>query len=128
DCQHARLGAEHCPVVLRRSKHHLGRLDVRACPLAAWPAVRPGAGPAPRGCDTSSIPSIAIKILEVLRDGATAQYGSDAIAGVLNYALRDDAGFEVLARYGQYKEDSDGESQQIAANFGMKFGDQAFVN
>ena len=80
------------------------------------------------GSDISSIPSIAIKRLEVLRDGATAQYGSDAIAGVLNYALRDDAGFEVLARYGQYKEDSDGESQQIAANFGVEFGDQGFVN
>src|SRR4029453_19377995 len=57
------------------------------------------------GSDISSIPSIAIKRLEVLRDGATAQYGSDAIAGVLNYALRDDTGFDVLARYGQYKED-----------------------
>src|SRR6185295_14370109 len=80
------------------------------------------------GSDISSIPSIAIKRLEVLRDGATAQYGSDAIAGVLNYGLRDDAGFEVLARYGQYKEDSDGESQQIAANFGVAFGDRGFVN
>lgn len=80
------------------------------------------------GSDISSIPSIAIKRLEVLRDGATAQYGSDAIAGVLNYALRDDDGFEVLARYGQYKEDSDGESQQIAANFGYAFGDRGFVN
>jgi iron complex outermembrane receptor protein len=80
------------------------------------------------GSDISSIPSIAIKRLEVLRDGATAQYGSDAIAGVLNYGLRDDTGFEVLARYGQYKEDSDGESQQIAANFGAMLGDRGFVN
>ena len=71
------------------------------------------------GSDLASIPSIAIKKLEVLRDGATAQYGSDAIAGVLNYGLRDDTGFEVVARYGQYQEDSDGESQQIAANFGF---------
>ena len=47
------------------------------------------------GSDIASIPSIAIKRLEVLRDGATAQYGSDAIAGVLNYALRDDAGVEL---------------------------------
>ncbi|HEY7640125.1 MAG TPA: TonB-dependent receptor plug domain-containing protein, partial [Steroidobacteraceae bacterium] len=80
------------------------------------------------GADLSSIPSIGIKRLEVLRDGATAQYGSDAIAGVLNYGLRDDAGFEVLARYGQYKEDSDGESQQIAANVGWEFADRGFVN
>ena len=80
------------------------------------------------GSDLASIPSIAIKKLEVLRDGATAQYGSDAIAGVLNYGLRDDTGFEVVARYGQYQEDSDGESQQIAANFGFALGDRGFVN
>ena len=80
------------------------------------------------GSDLASIPSIAIKKLEVLRDGATAQYGSDAIAGVLNYGLRDDTGFEVVARYGQYQEDSDGESQQIAANFGLALGDRGFVN
>jgi iron complex outermembrane recepter protein len=80
------------------------------------------------GSDISSIPAIAIKKLEVLRDGATAQYGSDAIAGVLNYGLRDDAGFEIVARYGQFQEDGDGESQQIAANVGFQFGESAFVN
>jgi len=80
------------------------------------------------GADISSIPAIAIKKLEVLRDGATAQYGSDAIAGVLNYGLREDEGFEMVARYGQYQEDSDGESQQLAANVGFRFGDNAFVN
>ena len=80
------------------------------------------------GSDLASIPSIAIKKLEVLRDGATAQYGSDAIAGVLNYGLRDDTGFEVVARYGQFQEDGDGESQQIAANFGLALGDRGFVN
>ena len=80
------------------------------------------------GSDIASIPSIAIKKLEVLRDGATAQYGSDAIAGVLNYGLRDDIGFEVVGRYGQYQEDSDGESQQIAANFGVALGDRGFAN
>ena len=80
------------------------------------------------GSDIAAIPSIAIKKLEVLRDGATSQYGSDAIAGVLNYGLRDDAGFEVVARYGQFQQDSDGESQQIAANFGFELGDRGFVN
>jgi iron complex outermembrane receptor protein len=80
------------------------------------------------GADLASIPSIAIKKLEVLRDGATAQYGSDAIAGVLNYGLRDDVGVEFIARYGQFQEDSDGESQVFAANFGMALGDSGFVN
>ena len=80
-----------------------------------------------QGSDISSIPSIAIKRLEVLRDGATAQYGSDAIAGVLNYGLRDDAGFELIGRYGQYQDHGDGKSKQIAANYGVKFG-TAFLN
>lgn len=52
--------------------------------------------------DLSMIPSIAVKNLQILRDGATAQYGSDAIGGVINYGLRDsDSGFEAQARYGQ---------------------------
>src|SRR6185436_1612381 len=68
-----------------------------------------------QGSDISSIPAIAIKNMEVLRDGATAQYGSDAIAGVLNYGLRNDAGFEVQARYGQFQDHSDGKSYQYAA-------------
>ena len=80
------------------------------------------------GSDLASLPSIAVKRLDVLRDGATAQYGSDAIAGVLNYGLRDDTGFEVIARYGQYDEDSDGESQVIAANVGFGLGDRGFAN
>ena len=80
------------------------------------------------GSDLASIPSIAVKRLEVLRDGATAQYGSDAIAGVLNYGLRDDTGVEFVARYGQYDEDSDGESQVFAANVGFGLGDRGFAN
>ena len=80
-----------------------------------------------QGSDLSAIPSIAVKSLEVLRDGATAQYGSDAIAGVLNYGLRDDAGLELQARYGQFKDHGDGKSYQYAANGGIKFG-AGFVN
>ena len=49
-----------------------------------------------QGVDISAIPSLALKQVEVLRDGASAQYGSDAIAGVINFVLRDQAeGFEV---------------------------------
>ena len=80
-----------------------------------------------QGSDMSSIPSIGIKSLQVLRDGATAQYGSDAIAGVLNYGLRDDAGFEVESRYGQNFDHHDGKSKQIAADAGVK-GDWGFIN
>ena len=79
------------------------------------------------GSDLSSIPALAVKNLQILREGATAQYGSDAIAGVLNYGLRDDAGFEAVGRYGQFYE-GDGESYQIAANAGVKLGDSGFIN
>jgi iron complex outermembrane recepter protein len=80
-----------------------------------------------QGSDLSSIPSIGIKHLEVLRDGATAQYGSDAIAGVLNYGLRDNEGLEVQALYGQYKDQSDGQSHQYAVDWGTRWG-RSFIN
>ena len=82
-----------------------------------------------QGSDISSIPSIAIKSLQVLREGATAVYGSDAIGGVLNYGLRDDAGFELQARYGQYYDNGgDGKSRQVAGNAGIKLGERGFIN
>lgn len=80
------------------------------------------------GSDISSIPAIAVKNLQILREGATAQYGANAIAGVLNYGFRDDVGFELQARYGQYYDRGDGKSKQLAANFGYKLGDAGFVN
>ena len=80
-----------------------------------------------QGADVGNIPAIAIKNLQVLRDGATAQYGSDAIAGVINYQLRDDTGFDVQALWGQQYE-GDGTRKQIAANVGFKLGDNGFVN
>ncbi|MBC7504477.1 MAG: TonB-dependent receptor, partial [Sandarakinorhabdus sp.] len=80
-----------------------------------------------QGADISAIPALAIGNIQILRDGATAQYGSDAIAGVLNYGLREDAGLEMVARYGQtYKKD--GKSYQIAANAGVKLSDRGFIN
>ena len=55
-----------------------------------------------QGPDISVIPSIALRQLEVLRDGASAQYGSDAIAGVMNFQLKDDSagGRTLLHVYG----------------------------
>ena len=82
-----------------------------------------------QGPDISAIPSMAIKSLQVLRDGATAQYGSDAIAGVLNYGLKDNSsGIEIDAKYGQYLKQGDGKSRQIAANMGLALGNAGFVN
>jgi iron complex outermembrane recepter protein len=82
-----------------------------------------------QGADISLIPSIAVGNLQILREGATAQYGSDAIAGVLNYGLKNTEGFEAQARYGQfYDNGGDGESKQFSAAFGLKVGDSGFIN
>jgi iron complex outermembrane recepter protein len=80
-----------------------------------------------QAADIGTIPSIAIKSLQILREGATAQYGSDAIGGVINYGIRDDAGIELQARYGQTFR-GDGKNKQIAGNVGFKMGDRGYVN
>ncbi len=81
-----------------------------------------------QGVDISSIPSLALKQVEVLRDGASSQYGSDAIAGVINFVLRDAAeGGEVQVNYGSTYED-DGDNYRIAGNIGLPLGDAGFIN
>ncbi len=87
----------------------------------------PAAGNGSHGVDIGMIPSIALKRVEVLRDGAAAQYGSDAIAGVINFVLNDAReGGEVTAHYGQFYE---GEySWSIAANAGLPIGDTGYFN
>jgi iron complex outermembrane receptor protein len=81
-----------------------------------------------QGPDISVIPSIAIKQVEVLRDGAAAQYGSDAIAGVMNFVLKDDAdGGSLEVKQGEFYE-GDGSTTTIAGNVGLPFTDDGFVN
>ena len=81
-----------------------------------------------QGPDLSQLASPAVGRVEVLRDGAAAQYGSDAIAGVINFGLRRDTGFEVTARYGQTYE-GDGQDTQLTAFYGTKLGDDGgFIN
>ena len=77
--------------------------------------------------DIGHIPTIALKNIEVLRDGAAAQYGSDAIAGVMNLNLKDaDSGQSVVVSYGQHFE---GETNwKIAANVGAKMCDDGYIN
>ena len=69
--------------------------------------------------DIAVIPAIALKRVEVLRDGAAAQYGSDAVAGVMNFVLKDapDSG-TVETRWGRYYA-GDGDTGSIAGNFGV---------
>lgn len=81
-----------------------------------------------QGPDLAQIPTIAVDRIEVLRDGAAAQYGSDAIAGVINYTLKRAAdGISVNGRYGQYYR-GDGENLQLSANVGLPLGPDGFVN
>ncbi len=81
-----------------------------------------------QGPDISTIPALALKRVEVLRDGAASQYGSDAIAGVLNFILRDNAeGSTFQARYGS-NYDNGGDAYSIAANVGLPLGDIGFFN
>lgn len=87
----------------------------------------PAAGNGAHGVDIGMIPGIAIKRVEVLRDGAAAQYGSDAIAGVINFITKDAAeGGEFTLQYGQHYEGED--SLKFAVNAGFAIGDAGFIN
>ncbi len=87
----------------------------------------PAAGNGAHGVDIGMVPSIAIQRVEVLRDGAAAQYGSDAIAGVINFVMRDDTeGAEVQLQYGQHYEGEEG--LKAAVNFGYALPSNGFIN
>ncbi|RFP63795.1 TonB-dependent receptor [Hymenobacter lapidiphilus] len=80
------------------------------------------------GTDLNTIPNAAIKRIEVLRDGAAAQYGSDAIAGVINVQLKDDTtGLQISSTVGQHYED-DGELYQADANLGVGLNGRGYLN
>lgn len=76
--------------------------------------------------DLATIPSFAIKRIEVLRDGASAQYGSDAIAGVINIILDDEPGFRGFSQYGQYYK-NDGDNFRAGVQGGVSLGDRGFL-
>lgn len=81
-----------------------------------------------QGPDISQIPAMALKQVSVLRDGAAAQYGSDAIAGVMNFVLKDaNEGATFEARYGEFYA-GDGATYQLSGNVGLPFTDDGFVN
>jgi iron complex outermembrane recepter protein len=74
------------------------------------------------GTDMNAIPVLAIKDVQVLRDGAAAQYGSDAIAGVINVELRKDLGCEAVAGFGEYSK-HDGKNWLASAYCGVAVAD-----
>jgi iron complex outermembrane receptor protein len=74
----------------------------------------------------NALPIIAMKRVEVLRDGASAQYGSDAIAGIVNVILDDTLGGDIFATGGVTTQ-GDGEELTIGAGYGFALGDGGFV-
>lgn len=79
--------------------------------------------------DVSQIPPIALRQVEVLRDGAAAQYGSDAIAGVINFQLKENSeGLSVETKTGILTETNDGQLNYVAANLGLPLGANGFAN
>jgi iron complex outermembrane receptor protein len=80
------------------------------------------------GTDLNAIPASAIQRIEVLRDGASAQYGSDAIAGVINIVLKDNnEGGKLAASYGSYSK-GDGDTYVVSYNQGIGLGSDGFLN
>jgi iron complex outermembrane receptor protein len=80
------------------------------------------------GADISAIPQGAIERVEILRDGASAQYGSDAIAGVMNIILKDDAENGSVTFTGGLTTEGDGETYGVSVNNGAKLGQNGFMN
>ncbi len=80
------------------------------------------------GPDIGVFPTIGLKQVEVLRDGASSQYGADAIAGVMNFTLRDDAeGGSIEVKWGSTYE-GDGDNMRIGLNKGFALGEDGFLN
>ncbi|WP_201747708.1 TonB-dependent receptor [Dyadobacter flavalbus] len=99
------------------------------------------------GTDLNAIPATSVERIEILRDGASAQYGSDAIAGVINIILKTRTGLSGNVSYGQnvtsYDKNyvinngtgkdpsvnvTDGGTTQVGLNYGLKVGEKGFVN
>ena len=112
------LAHDHTLVLVNGKRRH------RSSVIAWFAGVTDGA----QGPDISTIPSIALRQVEVLRDGASAQYGSDAIAGVINFLLKDARkGGSVEFNTGTYRA-GDGDSYAIAGNVGLPLGETGFAN
>jgi len=81
------------------------------------------------GVDLNFIPLDAIDHVEVLTEGAAAQYGSDAIAGVINIILKkSNSGGSASALYGQYGNNGDGKTEDVSGNAGFEAGTGGYFN
>jgi iron complex outermembrane receptor protein len=91
-------------------------------------AMVPPGGSGTQGPDVATIPASAIQSIEVLRDGASSQYGSDAVAGVINFNLKENtSGLTLTYDVGEQYE-GDGFQQTIQMNFGLPVGERGFFS
>ena len=112
------LAHDHTLVLVNGKRRH------RSSVIAWFAGVTDGS----QGPDISTIPTIALRQVEVLRDGASAQYGSDAIAGVLNFLLKDNpTGGSFELNTGTYRA-GDGDAYSVAGNVGLPLGASGFAN
>ena len=113
------LASDHTMVLINGKRRHRGS-------IITW--LGAGLSDGSQGVDIGSIPGIALRQVEVLRDGASAQYGSDAIAGVMNFILKDDRdGGMIEVKSGSYYE-GDGDMLTVAGNIGVPLGATGFAN
>ncbi|HSM31291.1 MAG TPA: TonB-dependent receptor [Woeseiaceae bacterium] len=116
------LSPDHTLVLMNGTRRHRSALvNLQLAPLGT---VNQGS----QAVDWAAFPAAAIERVEILRDGASAQYGSDAIAGVVNVILKDDSsGFSASGQYGETY-DSEGERFTVSANLGLPLTDTGFLN
>jgi iron complex outermembrane recepter protein len=112
------LGPDHILVLVNGKRRH----------SSALVNVNGTVGRGTVGTDISAFPAAAIERIEILRDGAAAQYGSDAIAGVINIVLKKDVKHLVGMVTGGTHKTGDGTLFQGGLNYGFKVGKRGFVN
>lgn len=113
------MAPDHSLILVNNKRRHRANVIV-------WSAG--GISDGSHGADVSTIPGMALKSVEVLRDGAAALYGSDALAGVINFKLKDASeGGSAEIRMGEYSE-GDGKMAYFAGNMGMELGANGFAN
>ena len=113
------LAPDHTLVLVNGKRRHRGA-------VITW--IGNGVSDGAQGPDISTIPAIALRQIEVLRDGAAAQYGSDAIAGVLNFLLKDDRGGGSLELHTGGYGAGDGGTYTVSGNAGLPLGRSGFAN
>lgn len=95
---------------------------------SAFLNVRDVFGKGTAGTDLNAIPLSAIDRVEVMRDGASSQYGSDAIGGVINIILKSQSADPVITSYGGVSQEGDGQIENLEFNIGLKLKRSGYLN